>query len=401
MPSPADVRFQQNRIDLRGRTVLREHLTEILLMPPSCATMMLTYYGLSVTMGETGATFVQKGQALAVALSIGVFAWLGWFYLFGLIYRLRGTRLAVALSAASLYVGTLAAIDAPFNMMAIAGGTAVQMSLDDVTASAERRKDEIFANSLAAQRLLPAIRAQAQRFAALQQSEIDHGTQSGRPKPGKVSDALGQVAGLLNSLADDIGKGVEASRALQGELGRHFAELKAQTYRPGPIRPRVEAAVVAAERIDDLLVQMAQHDYGVSIAATLKSLATLFPASTQAGTGFQQVQNDEVRAISEMVKPVAEALQAGLSSLATVKSEPATRKRPQGPHEAVRTYWRALLPEWAAALFIDLAPAILLIILISAWREHDHQPAGHAASQAAGTSRAGDAEQGSPSARRA
>ena len=124
---------------LHRKVVIREQLTEILLLIPAFGTMMLTYFGISVTMLETGATVVQKGQALTFAIAVGIFAWLGWFYLFGLIYRLTGMRLAATLLAGTISVGTLAAIDAPFNMLAIAGGSAVQMSLSDTTAVYEEK----------------------------------------------------------------------------------------------------------------------------------------------------------------------------------------------------------------------------------------------------------------------
>lgn len=378
-----------NRAVLYVKTVFREHLTEILLLIPAIATTMLTYYGISVPMGETGATVVQKGQALAFSISIGIFAWLGWFYSFGLLYRLRGSRLASALAAVVVYVGVLAAIDAPFNMMAIAGGSAVQMSIGDTAGSYEIKKDAVFSRATIAQRLLPGMRAQAERFERLEQDEIAYGVHSGRKGPGKVSSGFGQIATLIDALVRDLETGLGEARGVQDQIAARFAELKAQTYRQGAIRPRVEAATVAADGIDDLLSRLAQYDYTLSIAATLSSLERIFPVPTKSGSDFEKVQNTELGVIAEMAKPVATSLNAALDELRALPTIEAPRMRPQNAHEAIRTYWRPLLPEWCAALFIDLAPAALLIILIAAWREHDRPDAdkSHGSTPSSGPAR--------------
>ena len=114
---------------LEERIQFSERLTAILLMIPSAGTAVLTYYGVGGPLTETGSTAIQKGQAVGFALAIGVFVWLGWFYLFGLIHRLDGARLRNALLAGTVMVATIAVIDAPFNMLALAGGPAAQMSL--------------------------------------------------------------------------------------------------------------------------------------------------------------------------------------------------------------------------------------------------------------------------------
>lgn len=358
------------RNELHRKVVIRERLTEILLLIPAFGTMMLTYFGISVTMLETGATVVQKGQALTFAIAIGVFAWLGWFFLFGLIYRLTGARLAATLIAGTISVGTLAAIDAPFNMLAIAGGSAVQMSLSDTTAVYEEKKEAAYARATTAQRLIPAIRAQAERFTGLGDNEIAYGTHSGKRGPGKVSSGFYQIASLLDSLARQLEASIAESRALQEEIGREFAVMKEVTLRQGQIRPRVEAATIAADRLDDLLARLRQQDYAASLRATIDSLDTIFPAPTNASSDFEVVQNRELAVIAEMATPVAAALHAGLEELETAPVAEPARKRPENAHTAIRTYWEPLLAEWCAAVFIDIAPAMLLIILTAAWREH-------------------------------
>jgi len=359
---------------LLGRKVnFRETLTGILLMIPSAATTMLTFYGISEPLSEQGGGIVQKGQALAFALTIGAFSWLGWFYLFGLIYRLRGKRLATAMAAGTLFVSSVAAIDAPFNMLALGGGTAVQMTIDDTAQTYESAKIAAFEETTAMRRLLPAINAQAERFDTLRAGEREGGDFSGAAGDGKVAAGFGQIAKLLSGLSEELEAGLYAAESLQAEMAAPFAQLKAETYQTGPLRPRVLRASIAADQLDDILGQLGQYDYRVSIAATLQSLESIFPTPVAADGAFETRQNQELVLIAEMARPVAKALQDALETLSDVETPEFKRVRPKNATEAIRTKWRELIFQWMAALFVALAPAILLILLIAAFREVDVQ----------------------------
>jgi hypothetical protein len=354
---------------LFNRLVTREAITAILLVIPSAATMMLTYYGVSVPMEELGGTLVQKGQALAFALTIGVFAWLNWFYLFGLLYWLRAKRLGVSLAAGLFLVVSIAAIDAPFNMLALGGARAVQMSLADTAAHYEERKEAVFERATIAQRIIPAIRAQGERFARLEEQELTGGAYSGRAGFGKVSAGFGQIAGLLNNLARELDQGLQQSANLQSRISTIFGEMKREVYTPGAIRPRVTAVSIQADQMDDLLGQLAQFDYAVSIAATLSSLEAIFPEPSVSRSEFERTQNAELAMIAEMARPVGMSLQSALAELRGLPTVDRVRQRPLSDMDAIIVYWKPLLPQWLAALFIDLAPAALLLILICTYRE--------------------------------
>lgn len=372
--------FAVQRSVLHTKYTFREVLAAILLMIPSAGTMLLTYFGISMSLGETGTGVVEKGLALAFSLSIGIFAWIGWFYLFGLLYHLKGTRLASSIAAGIIYISTLAAIDAPFNMLALSGAAATQISLVDTADSYESRKDDIVRKSSAVRALLPAIRAQEARFKSLAADEVAHGTQSGKKGPGKVSSGFLQIGDLLGTLAAQLETGLSQASGIENEIAEEFATLKAQAFRPGDIRARMEAAAIATDRIDDRLSRLSQYDFSASIEITLRALENIFPAPTAADSEFGRVQNVQLAIIADMGKPVAAALREGLASLgddADGKTE--FRKfRPLSPHDAIFVYWRKLIPQWCAAFFIDFAPAALLIILIAAYRQdqRDGPPPG-------------------------
>lgn len=358
---------------LTRKVGFREVLTAILLMIPSAATMMLTYYGVSGPLAEQGGGVVQQGQALAFAMTIGIFSWLGWFYLFGLLYRLHGKRLLTSLAAGTFFIFSIAAIDAPFNMLALGGGSAVQMTIADTAEYFEVRKTAVFQQSTVTRQMVPAIEAQAVRFRSLEADEVSYGVYSGSRGAGKVSAGFGQIASLLETLASALNTGLDESQEIQNEIAQIFSLIKADTYNIGPLRPRVRRVSIAADRLDDQLSRLNQYDYRVSIEATLTSLNSIFPAPKNAGSGFEVTQNAELAVIAEMAKPVAESLQNALSQLANGNEVSAERVRPQNATIAIRSKWRELIFQWMAAIFIDLAPGALLIILIAAFREIDAQ----------------------------
>lgn len=349
----------------------RETLTTILLTVISATSVMLTYFGVSNGFSEQGATLVQKGQSLAFALSFGVLSWLGWYYLFGLVFRLTGKRLMVGLTTAFVYISSVAAVDAPFNMEALGGGQAVQFSLVDTAKHYEVQKDLALRNATILKQLLPAIETQAERFAGLKESELEHGTHSGSSGAGKVSAAFGQIETTLSSLARELEAGLGATTAVQAKILQELATLKTQAYTIGPLRDRMIAVSKAADALDIQFTRLTQSDYRSSLEVTLSVLEALFPEGLTAKSAFEEVQNRELQAIGEMATPVAMALREALVKMPSMNASVTDRIRPMSTGQAIRFYWRDLLPQWVAAMFIDFAPGMLLIILIAAYRETD------------------------------
>ena len=357
---------------LGSKITSREILTSILLMIPAVATTMLTYFGVSEPLPEQGGTIVEKGQALGFAVTVGIFAWLGWFYLFGVLYYLTGPRLRSALLAGVVYILSVAAIDAPFNMLALGGGTAVQLTIADTADHYEARKDAVFVQTTEMRKLRPALVAQERRFRTLGDDEVAYGVYSGSSGPGKVSAGFYQIADLLGVLVNEVEAGLETADAAQAAIATTFQELKAVTYDVGPLRPRVRRASIAADAMDDQLSNLSQFDFRVSVEATLANLETIFPAPAVANTQFESTQNAELAAVAELARSAALPLQAALEQLGDAKVQVTeSRVRPQNATQAIITKWRELIFQWIAAVFIDLAPAALLIILISAYREVD------------------------------
>ena len=364
---------KRNDVVLLNKVTFRETLTGILLFIPAVSSAMLTYYGISEPLTEQGGTIVAKGQALAFAITMATFSWTGWFYLFGLLYSMRKLRLTAALLSGIVFIGTFSFIDAPFNMLALGGGSGVQMTLVDTAIHYEDRKESVFKRSTQAKKLLPALKAQARRFRTLEENEIESGSSTGSKGRGKVSDGYGQIAGLIETLVNELETGITLSSALQTQIANEFSIIKREAYVTGPLRPRVNRVSITADRLDDLLAQLEQQDFAASIEAILASLKAIFPAPSVARSDFESTQNRELADIAATAKPVAEGLETALAKITAIETPQTKRVRPQSALMAIRTKWNELFSQWLAAFFVNLAPAALLIILIAAFREAEHR----------------------------
>lgn len=358
------------RGSILSRLHLREIVTTILSLVPASATVLLTYSGISDGLAEGGATITSKTKAAIFSLSIGVLCFLVNLHFFGLIDRLRGRYLALSMAGGITLLAAIAAIDAPFNMRGLAGGTAVRMSIEDTGSFYENASRLVFARIGATQQLLPGLRANAKLYRDQQQHEFKTGAMSGSRGPGKVEASFGRVATLLEQLADALERDQEKASALRASVTEAIRELKKQVYVQGDLRGRIEAAAGAADRIDALLGAIARQDATISLRATLKGLEGLFPSAPAARTAFERRQNEAIAQIAAMTVPIATGLKDGLESLPgkpVVSQEPV---RPQNASEAIRTYWRKLVPEWTAAILVTLAgPLCLLLMQIAVRRE--------------------------------
>lgn len=354
-----------------SRVEMRETITVILSLVAACSTVALTYNGVSDGLAEAGATTKAKIEAVLFSSAIGCMCVLANYHMFGLIDRLRGRCLSTSMLGSVAMLACIAAIDAPFNMRGLAGGSAARMSIEDTAQFYEEQARLVFARIGTLQQLLPGLRANAKMYAERQAHEIKTGAESGGRGPGKVESSYGRVAGLLGPLADHLEQDAGKAEALQDAITQIIGEIKKQVYVQGNLRGRIEAAATSADKADVQLGRLARQDLTVSLKATLGSLDGLFPPPVSAPrTALERRQNDAIAQIAAMTRPISAGLREALGSLQQTPTAPVKAVRPQNASEAIWSYWRRLIPEWTAAILVTLGgPLCLLLIQIAARRE--------------------------------
>ena len=353
-------------LDKVARTEAKSHLG---LLVVSSAIFLLGYKGLTTSIGEGGLSFFAKGEAAVVAFAIAVIAQLGWAYLFKIVPVLKGRFLAAALFAVTLFLSAIIAIDARFNMLAMAGDSAVQMDFVGTNAAYEERVRSVFAQASAARQLLPAIRTQASRFREAEIAERS-GAYTGSPRPGAVSASYGAVGRQFGDLAKDIETGLSEIDQLEAEAASLLSKMKGEVFGAGPVRARSKDISALADRLDAITGKIVQRDFRVSITAVLGAVEKSIPVPAGGSTGLSKVQQTQLAFAGETVRPAAQTLRDGLKALGASPTLAGVR-RPQSPEQAIFTHWRALIGQWIASVFLDVSPAFLLGILIAARRQAD------------------------------
>ena len=174
---------------------------------------------------------------------------------------------------------------------------------------------------------------------------------------------------MLEALIEDLQAGVADMGALQEPLTRALRAMKAATYREGPIRERMAEVSYAADSADEAFAAFRERDFVQALDSTLASLEASLADSSSGSTGYQKTQSDEVNAIAARIAPVTATLRNALDELGDQRDITGALPRPEDPMTAIFTYWQPLMTNWTAALFIGVAPAGLLIILVAAFRE--------------------------------
>lgn len=358
------------RSTLKRRLESHEVVTAILSLTLSGTTVLLTAKGAAIPMSEVGGGAIDRAEALVFAIGVGTASFLGFLWGFGVVTRLTGKRLAAGALVIGTYLSAIAWIDAPFNMLALAGGSAVQMSLVDTTTCYETRPASVTADATAVRRVLPFIAGQVAQFEdyARQESKGGH---TGAPGAGKVSATASRLGSQLKTLHDHLTAGLGKVDAIGAGITAELATMKKQAFTQGPINPRAQAVSTAGDRINELLGQMKQFDFSVSIKAARIALEEAVVVPTKAATPLEARQNAQLAELAGMAKAAARALSAFSSE--TTSSAPGFEAcpRPANAMDAIKTYWKPLLPQWLAALFLSLSQALLIALAVVVRREPD------------------------------
>lgn len=353
------------------RLTYSETVTTILLTVLSGGVTMMTYLGVTASMTEGGAGPLQRGEALVFSLGLGVLSFLGWFWVFGIVQHLRGSRLLLGGGAAAIYLAVFAAIDAPFIMRGLGGDAAARISLMAVADNYQERIAAVAAAASKGGQLAPAIRAQEARFKADKETEIKSGSGTGKPGPGRVSGAFGSIETLMHDLGNSLERNTAKASAVHQDAVALFGRLKAEADRYGPLRERSTRVSALADEIDRLLGDLANLDVAPALRSTLASLENLAPAPAAPRNSFEAVQAREVERINAAAKPVAQSLRAALDDLTASKPAMAHALRPLRAEEAIYAYWTQLISNWSAAIAVDLCPGLILLIVIAGRRESE------------------------------
>ena len=362
-----DKRVRKQLTDLRP-------LTDAGLALLATGSGIYTYLGVRTLLEGSSLLVILAAIIYSVSVSVGIFVF--WKWTLYIVPKTTGVYRGL-LAGVTVLVGMagVVAMSSWLNAAALAGPAALEHHFSRALRSYEDVLDEAQRHVLAAQKLLPEVRADAARFELLREAEIKGEGPTGLSGDGAVTLMLKQVENRLAILGDDIEQSLSDADNARFEAASLLGAMRHVLASKAPISERRH-----------VFSQMA-----VDMDAALANLLATSPR--------QMVERTATHLEKEIIRPVLNAnievaikqeaalatIQAALAETQFKLSHAAelvgdeTKVRPPvyeplNAITAVFHYADDFVPSWAGAVAIDILPGVILIyciIAMSLIREED------------------------------
>lgn len=351
---------------------LREGLERVGPGTASALAVLATVSGYFTYLGARGLfdrpDLWNLGAAAVFSAAVSVGIWIFWLYTMAFVPTVRGFLRRPAMFAVMLLGCTMiVAMSSWLNATALSGDAALQKHLEHILAAYEESADRAFERALGAQELTSDLRPQAQRFRDLAERERRHGIITGSPGEGAVTALLDQVAARLEGLAGEI----EGSRAVAEKLREqamgHLRRLhEILLDEENVLGARRLAFVREIQKLAPVITELGGIDVAPAIARAAAGLdeGIVLPAPSAKNPDLARRQREAFEQVRKAVAESKQGLQRAAEVLAERPVVEAPRMRPVNAAKAVFLYMQDFVPAWAAAVAIDMIPAVLVFYLV-------------------------------------
>lgn len=186
--------------------------------------------------------------------------------------------------------------------------------------------------------------------------EIQRGCLTGTPGPLGVGSTLQMIAGTLKAQSDAL-DAAAGNRRTQHDAGKAcLAKAREAIAAATPTEERGPRLAAGIDCLNAAIAALYGDGVRQSIAQALGSLTEVaLPVTIRTERQKQAAAN----ALAS-IKAKADAIAARLEKTGQAKSFTPVPMPPSSAATAVVVYWQAIVPAWATALALDLAPLLLL-----------------------------------------
>ncbi|NKC15035.1 MAG: hypothetical protein GKR94_23450 [Gammaproteobacteria bacterium] len=339
------------------------------------ASGIYTYIGVKSLLDGSSAfsNFAAFAYSSAVSVAIYVF----WSYILKFLPLLKTGDSKLKMVAA-MFIGSAAivAMSSWLNAAALAGSAAVEQHLAVTVEKYQAALEQTQENALAAQGLLPDIRIAAKRFGELAKKERTEGALTGTSGSGTVVQALGQMAGELESIEKQIVDSRAAVESLYTQAGQHLKRMRELVAGQGAVAKRSIEFAEESVQIAGLIAELKQTSVAPAVKRVALDLGRAFvpPAPDARSASVRAAQSMVVENVRLAITSQSAALTTAADQVLEAPAVLAPRFTPISTAEAVLVYWDSFIPSWAGAVSIDLLPAVIVLILwavMGAIRSHE------------------------------
>jgi hypothetical protein len=338
-----------------------------------------TYDGKLVSLEESGGGVIDAILYSTVVTTI-IFAFWGWAF-----RTIPKQRSVPKLIAASAFVAAFSCLAIPHmsalpNLMSFVAAPAGTLHLKKAVSTSTERLDEVSRNAGALQGLVPILDGESELYLNREQLEKAFGEYTGVPGPkgGAVSNSLREVGLRLGNLAEAIkndgvraGELIDEAQELLNDMREVVRSDIGVSEKMVAVSKLTDRFRVVINKIDDrgaiLLVQHTLESLSGEVLLR-RNLSSRAAVANKQQEAFSRIETE----LAETAAKFTEHTEA-LLSRPTIEV-PAVEV--MNAEDLTLAYWDHFTGQAVAAVSIDIAPGILLVlVMISVWGRTEEEEA--------------------------
>ncbi len=349
-------------------------LTKSILLILSAVSGYFTYLGAALVLDAGGIDWHSRASAAVFAIGVAAGIYLFWNYALYIVPGLpsRRTR-ALGMAITALGCLFLVSLSSWLNVTALAGAGALEVHMSRALSAFEETLAASYDRGRRIEQLVPDLDMEAGRFERLAGEEIRHGTLSGVPGRGTVSETLNGAAVQLRALAEQIRQGLARSETLAAQGRESLNRLRAVLGSAQSAAKRMDGFAGEANHLRALLAELAAQDLAGSVARKAVFLPETMGsrALSRRSKRVAKAQGSSLEAIRQDLASTGEALARAAQDIASLPEVAAPVFERPSVVTAVLHYSGSFVPYWAGGVSLDLLPTLLILFLMLVFTSRD------------------------------
>lgn len=349
---------------------LKKHrkITDPVLSVLSLVSGYFTYQGAASLFATAGSSFVNSASAGVFSIGVTAGIYLFWHMAMGIAPAMPTVRSRVlAMAITALGWPFLIALSSWLNVTAMAGNAALELHMTKSVPAFELALEDAGRHARLAERLVPDLKAAADRYAGLAAAERSSGRITGVAGNGGIADTLEGVSRQLGGLVSQVGDAGKQVDAAAADGRKSLEKMRAISVSKEPLDRRMQDFAVEADGIKALIVRMEGKGLAESIGRSAAALSDT--VIERVSSRNAQVASAQAEALARIREDLARTGASIAEVAAQIAAQPAIRAPDFDRISVVRAvvkYAGSFVPFWAGGIALDLLPTLLILYLMLA-----------------------------------
>lgn len=329
----------------------------------------MTFHGLFTDLERDGGATTHTGlQALSIGVSVTLAIYVGWLVIMKLGPRMRTALLGLTgYLFAILFTCWAVGVSSWYNLVGMAGPSAIIMYMDDETSRMGRIVDDVTERASQARAVIPSLDALAASSCAAYDAEVSKGLGTGSSGTGPYSQALLTACTAARTVATSLRTAADRAEANAQKLGETLRGISHSVIdRNVPVSVREDRFRAGVAEVEDLLRSVRNEGLAPAAEASLASLRTSVLELPTDNTAFGAKQTALLSAVKSQMSEAADALSVVLAGLKQGSGAAFEQPKRVSVTDVTLRYIDRFIPQLLIAVGLDVYALFMMTYLIMA-----------------------------------